>query len=145
MTPSLLSPEPSEACLWTKARENITRFIRAKGRVKKSRRAWGKRPQEKMWCVLVAAWYFMMMGWEQKGRWTAGGGKVATVKWPAWSVRPAGSFSVGPLERENTGPEIRVWLLHSSQLLLNRHRSRNVFKTKETNGDGEGTVMCCGD
>ena len=46
-------PRAEQPCLWTKARENRTRFIRAKGRVKKSLRACRKSPHEKMWRVLV--------------------------------------------------------------------------------------------
>lgn len=47
----------------------------------------------------------------------------------------------GSLERGLAGPEIQAsWLLHSPQLLPNRPRLGNAFKTKETNGDREGAV-----
>lgn len=69
--------------------------------------------------------YFVMVGWEPKGHWVAGGGQVATVTQATWTVWEAMGFStVGPAfgKTGSTGLEILIWFLHSPRLLLNRHR-----------------------
>ena len=95
-----------------------------------------------MWRVLVAACYFMVGGWGREGRWGQ-----AEAKWPQSQKQPGlpararASPQLAQLfGKKITGPETPAWLLHSPQLLPNRHRERNVFKTKETNGDREGRL-----
>lgn len=140
MSPGLYSLEPSRPCLWTKARENITRFIRARGRVKKSRGVWGKGPQEEMGWSLAVPCHYMATGEGQEG---ADGGSLkewVVLGQRAWLRRHPRILS---LERMRAGPGIPAWFCHSSHFLLKRHSERNTFKTGETNGDREGAIMCC--
>lgn len=64
----------------------------------------------------------------------SGPSQIAWLRGPPWILS---------MERMRAGPGIPAWFCHASHFLLKRHSERNIFKTKETNGDREGAIMRC--